>query len=126
MLNATGTSPCFMRSKDTLSRNVRLQRTKMNDRPKNPKSLDELISVPVKFAKTVDSLPFLRFSGWLDEDQSEYMLLFISDYGKQMLSQSPVWGCDGTFATCPAPFSQCFQLLSVMEYLDTVISIMFE
>ena len=39
---------------------------------------------------------------------SDQFLLFISDYGRHLLTSYEHWASDGTFSTCPTPYDQIY------------------
>ena len=74
-----------------------------------PMTMEEIASspLPAKYTKTEDGSPFLIVKDNItEEDSTKCWLLFMSDFGKELLKTSKYWYSDGTFATCPPPFSQ--------------------
>jgi hypothetical protein len=72
--------------------------------PKSPALIME--TLPEKFKKTADGSPFLRYMGYVEDDESKLLMLFISEHGKRTLEKSSELYCDGTFHTTPTPFYQ--------------------
>ena len=79
-----------------------------NPAPKTPKSYGDVMAteLPTKFVKTNSGDDFLRLQDWVDAGQTKGMLIFISDFGADVLKRNPTWLMDGTFKICPDPFKQ--------------------
>jgi hypothetical protein len=60
--------------------------------------------LPDRFKKTSGGGPFLRHMSIIDIDS--IMMVFMSNYGKWVLSKSEQAFCDGIFDTAPPPFKQ--------------------
>ena len=43
-----------------------------------------------------------------DKSNEPTMILFLSNFGKELLSTSHVWFSDGTFTTAPPPYTQLY------------------
>ena len=50
---------------------------------------------PEKFSKTNDGKDFLRLKSWINEDENEAVLVYISDTGAEVLRTHKVWCMDG-------------------------------
>jgi hypothetical protein len=84
--------------------------------PKTPAEIME--NLPERFKKTSGGGPFLRHMEKVGEDSM--ILVFMSDYGKWVLSKSEHVFCDGTFDTAPPPFKQIYFLLGKMPEMSAV------
>jgi hypothetical protein len=51
---------------------------------------------------------------YVDADKSKLILIFMFDHGAWVLGHSSHIYCDGTFETCPEPFSQLFFIMGQM------------
>jgi hypothetical protein len=81
-----------------------------------PKSTADIIdNLPERFKNTSTGTPFLRFMDYVDGEQSKLMLIFMSDHGAWVLGRSCHIYCDGTFDTCPEPFSQLYFIMGQMD-----------
>ena len=82
---------------------------------KLPKCLSE-VKVDGDDRLTSDKKPFLIY----DNNSSERILIFASEMGLKMLSETFVWHADGTF------YSASKYLLSFISYLLTIQSVHFK
>ena len=73
------------------------------------------IVIPEKYCKTADQDDFLVFRDYIDEDKTKSMTLCLSGFAKDILRTHSTWMMDGTFRSCPAPYSQ------VREYVPNYI-----
>ena len=82
-----------------------------------PKTAEEIkTNLPASFKVTTSGGQFLRFCDYVNEEQEiKFMMLFLSDHGKHILSQSEELYCDGTFDTCPPPFQQIYIIMGKMQ-----------
>jgi FLYWCH zinc finger domain len=72
-----------------------------------PKTAEKILTnLPEQFKITSDGSTFLRHMGYLDDAQTKFLMLYISDQGKEVLEKATELYCDGTFSTAPEPFSQ--------------------
>ena len=102
-----------MKNKSSLARIIRKERSNDQSRPAEPRSFEELYAnIPEQYTMTTDKLPFLIAKEYVDDKQSQVMLIFMSDHGKNLLRNYKVIQCDGTFDTCPAPFDQIYFILA--------------
>ena len=94
------------------------KKQELNPRPKLPKSHEEYMStenIPDKYIKTADNGNFIIFQDWVDEAKTESMVMFMSDWGAEILKMHSTWLFDGTFQSCPAPFSQLYVCMAAPE-----------
>ena len=109
-----------MRSKNALKLAFLREKRRINPIPKIPKSGDFASFMngqfPDKFAKTNDGSDFLILQSWIDEIETEAMLVFLSDTGAQILKKHHVWLLDGTFRSAPSPFSQVYIIMARSEH----------
>ena len=66
-----------------------------------------------RYSKTADGQQFLQAVKWIDGPDSQALLLFISEHGKEVLRTSTTWTMDGTFATCPDRYEGFTRLANV-------------
>jgi hypothetical protein len=84
-----------------------------------PKTPDDILEkLPDRFKTTSGGGPFLRHMEKVDNNNM--IMIFMSDYGKWVLSKSEQVFCDGTFDTAPPPFKQIYFLLGQMPNMSTV------
>ena len=94
------------------------QRQVFNPRPKIPKNHAEYMAtenVPDQYLKTADKGEFVIFKDWVDNEQTECMVMFMSDWGAQILKTHSTWLFDGTFNSCPAPFAQLYVCMAAPQ-----------
>ena len=84
------------------------KKQKINPRPKIPESHLDIMEeqIPDKLTKTADGAEFLILESWTNEEETESCLLFLSDWGAQILKTHSTWLMDGTFKSAPKPYSQ--------------------
>jgi hypothetical protein len=91
---------CIRKSR-TLPKAIRREKSKIlghnGIKLKTPEDIKE--NFPDRFKKTSTGGQFLRFCDYTDDDQKDPMLVFISDHGAWVLSNSTEIYCDGTFET---------------------------
>ncbi len=81
-----------------------------------PKTTADIIdNLPERFKTTSTGTPFLRYMDYVDGEQSKLMLIFMSDHGAWVLGRSSHNYSDGTFDTCPVPFSQLYFIMGRMD-----------
>ena len=81
-----------------------------------PTTAEEFMQfLPKRFTVTSTGEPFLAHKEYTDDEGEDCILIFISDHGKFILSKSEEIFIDGTFDTCPLPFSQIFVILGRIE-----------
>ena len=86
-------------------------RKKNNPTPKKPNTLDEVLEqFPKDLKFTSDQGLFLRFGGWISEEEQTLGLIFFSENGLMMMKNSKTWFADGTFKTAPSLFAQVKQI----------------
>ncbi len=74
--------------------------------PLLPKNHDDLMKadIPSSLNQTANGGEFLIKHSWINELESESLMIFLSDMSADIIRRSPVWLKDGTFSTSPAPF----------------------
>ena len=72
---------------------------------------DIIDSLPERLKKTSAGAPFLIHNGYIDDDGTLLMMVFMSEHGEFVMSKSTELYGDGIFDTCPQPFSQIFVIL---------------
>ena len=108
VLNSDLASIGCLPKKENLLRSIRIVKQKAQGRPASPKELSELFNMPAPFTVTSDGNKFLQKMAYTDEHETQAMVLFISEAGKNLLANHSVWTGDGTFATAPKLFKQLY------------------
>jgi len=82
-----------------------LYRPKKHENPVS-KNYDDLMKadIPSSLNQTANGGEFLIKHSWINELESESLMIFLSDMSADIIRRSPVWLKDGTFSTSPAPF----------------------
>ena len=62
--------------------------------------------MPVEYTLTSNNMEFLRFHDWSNKDKEDGLMIFISDFGAEVLKKNKIWLMDGTFMSAPEPFKQ--------------------
>ena len=93
------------------------QHQNINPRPKLPSTFEEYMAtdIPDKFTQTADGREFLVCKEWISED--EPLVVFLSDWGAEILKTHSTWCFDGTFSSAPIPFKQVKSFLFI-KYLN--------
>ena len=74
-----------------------------------PRTFDEAVTmIPDHIKLSGNGDRFLRFAGRVDPNLEPTMLMFMSPFGRELLNSSKYFYADGTFKTCPPPFSQVY------------------
>ena len=115
VLNSDLASIGCLPKKENLLRSIRIAKQKAQGRPASPKELSELFNMPAPFTVTSDVNKFLQKMAYTDEHETQAMVLFISEAGKNLLANHSVWTGDGTFATAPKLFKQLYFIGVVAE-----------
>ena len=118
-------------SKSALSRQIQRVRAKESKNPVSPKSFKDTITLMTEeIKKLTNGEMFLLYAGpvrdmdpdvpsgsWDDSwpEIEPCLLVFMSPFGKELLSTSANWFADGTFKTAPSPFSQIFTTMGELE-----------
>lgn len=98
-----------MRSAGAIKTKVWRARQKLNPMPKIPRNHQDIMEIPQlpdKLTKTKDGQSFLLAQCWTNDDHEKSMMVFLSDYGADILRNAPTWLMDGTFKSSPTPFTQ--------------------
>ena len=72
-------------------------------------------NIPDKYTKTAENGEFIIFKDWIDEAKTQCMVMFLSDWGANILKTHGTWLFDGTFLICPKPFSQLYVCMAAPE-----------
>ena len=111
---------CGMRSKNAIKLSFWREKRKVNPIPAIPKAGDFASIMdgdfPQQFAKTNDGSEFLILQCWTNEEETEAMLVFLSNTGAQVLKSHKVWLLDGTFRSSPSPFKQVYVIMAHSEH----------
>ena len=93
-------------------------------RPKIPTTHKEFLDiiVPDKYSKTADQDDFLVFRDYLDEDETKSMTICLSGFAKDILRTHSTWMMDGTFRSCPAPYTQVSEYVKKGEVNNYLIA----
>jgi hypothetical protein len=81
---------------------------KINPLPALPKSFSDVITtdIPNKLSLSADGKEFLITNSWINENELESLMVFMSNDGADILRRAPIWMMDGTFKVVPKPFYQ--------------------
>ena len=68
------------------------EKKKLTSQPKLPKTYKEIMEmeIPDKYKNTADDSEFLAHHNWLNQDKKEAVLLFISDFGADILRRAEI------------------------------------
>jgi len=111
----------FLPGMNTFNSQLRRVRIDATGQPCIPHSYEELAELPEDFKKTANGNPFLVFNDWVSEDDpTKKAMVFLTDNGKNMLTNSKEWYLDGTFSTAPELFSQVFVITCKLETGDVL------
>jgi hypothetical protein len=102
-----------MRSSQTLAKAIQRQRNIHKGYPKKAKKYEDLVNIPDRLSVTADGQPFVLLNGTvIPEDpipNVKRILIFISPFGRGMLSGCCSWYVDGTFK--PASETHFYQIV---------------
>jgi len=89
------------------------QRQIINPRPVLPSTFKEYMetNIPEKFTKCADNGEFMIFKEYVDQEQTQPLVIFMSQWAADILKNHTTWMFDGTFKSAPTPFSQVTDLL---------------
>ena len=84
------------------------EKQRINPSPPIPKGHKAFMEKPIwdKYSLTADGSPFLLKQCLVDEGESESMAVFLTSWSAEVLKRHDTWLVDGTFSTCPEPWSQ--------------------
>ena len=90
------------------------QRQAINPRPKLPTNFEQYMNtdIPEKYSRTADGGDFMICKEWIDSERKLPLVLFISQWGADVLKRHPVWMFDGTFESSPPPFTQVIKFIN--------------
>ena len=110
----------LMTKKETVARSIRKVKAKVLDRPPVPTSYNAFFNIPERFTKTADGSEFLRAVEWTEGENSQTLLVFLSDHGKRVLDTCSTWCLDGTFKTSPLLFHQIYFIFGITDTGKTI------
>ena len=87
LIGSPSTSENDMTTKDSIARQIRKKRAKIQCRPMVPNDYNDLQLIPLKFQNTADNSRFLRKCEFVG--QNEFLMVFCSDTGRHMLASNP-------------------------------------
>ena len=96
---------------NSIRRNIRQQRHR-NELP-NPPNRAEIPVLPQMYQLTSTGGQFLRYDSGIGDDGR--ILIFPSNQGLELLSNSEHWFCDGTFKVCPEIFYQVYTIHALVN-----------
>lgn len=130
--DSTTTSVLLHRRKSaSIIRSMQIQRAKVKDHSSVPQSMAAIAisPLPEKYMVTEMGDQFLLVKDNVEEDdQNKCFLCFMSPLQKELGRLAKKWFCDGTFKTCPYPFSgkgSKGQVYTLFAELDTGVVIPF-
>ena len=97
-----------MRTCSALKSALLQEKNKINPLPTLPKTFSDIMStdIPTKLSLSADGKEFLITNAWINVNELESMMVFMSDDGADILRRAPTWMVDGTFKVAPDPFYQ--------------------
>ena len=104
-----------------VERKIQRKKAEAQNRPPQPKSYDDLETIPAPFWETFDGERFLLanldLTSTLQTLASNLgrILIFASSYGLDLLAKAATWSADGTFSVTPEPFYQMYTVLAEVE-----------
>ena len=108
-----------MSNSENLKRRIR--RENQCDESFNPRKYTDLNQIPESIAQFPDGKEFVVLNQ--ETKDGKILLIFMSEFGKDLLTSSQIWMCDGTFGRCPKPFQQLYVVHS--RYCDKVLPSMY-
>ena len=78
--------------------------------------------VPDKYTKAADGGEFLRYKDYVDSEESQPLVIFMSQWGADILKNHSTWLFDGTFKSAPNPFTQVIWLFIIKLIIYMFIS----
>lgn len=98
------------RTEGGLTKAIQRARAKERNEPEPPKTFADMVSArfPEEYSKTSNGSNFLLVKDFIDENSDKAFCIFMSPFGKQLLTTSRLWLADGTFFTAPPPFAQVY------------------
>ena len=97
-----------MRSAGTIKLALWREKKKLNPTPKLPKYYEDIIDsvLPKEFTQTNDKGDFLILQSWTSEAKEGGLLVYLSDFGADILKRHSLWLLDGTFNQRQHPSSR--------------------
>ena len=80
-------------------------------RPKIPKDLETFNFNEEEYKAFKNTIHHLKFLQYDNSSQDNRILIFASEVGLRILSQSSRWQSDGTFFCAPKPFHQVYYIM---------------
>jgi hypothetical protein len=96
------------RKSSNIIRTIQKERAKLKGHSAVPVSMVDIVNTPLPGKYTVTEMgePFLVVKDQIsDTDPSKCFLCFMSPLQKEFARMAKRWFCDGTFKTCPPPFT---------------------
>ncbi len=63
--------------------------------------------MPEEYILTSNNMEFLRYCDWSNVNtKQDGLIIYISDFGAEVLKKNQTWLMDGTFSSAPEPFKQ--------------------
>ena len=105
-----------MRISSALKSALFREKKKINPLPALPKSFSDVITtdIPNKLSLSADGKECLITNSWINENELESLMVFMSNDGADILRRAPIWMMDGTFKVVPKPFYQ----VKYIQYLS--------
>lgn len=101
------------------------QRQIVNPRPRLPTLFEDYMNTDVldKFTKAADGGEFLLYKDYVDSEKSQPLVIFMSQWGADILKNHSTWLFDGTFKSAPNPFTQVIWLFIIKLIIYIFISL---
>ena len=108
-------------------------KSKASSNPKPPRTYNEIMELlPEKYTLTSAGDPFLVYMGNVDGEEEfdgndfhQLLLIYMSPFGRNLLSTSGTWLSNGTFKSAPKPFTQLYILFGEMSSGKVILSNIF-
>ncbi|KAJ8670726.1 hypothetical protein QAD02_001985 [Eretmocerus hayati] len=94
------------------------RRHRRREMPSNPKSLNEIETIPERFQKTMDKEKFLIYDSHEDENFDQRLgrvIVFGTGRNVELLAKSDTWSIDGSFGFAPEIFTQIFTIFGFVN-----------
>jgi hypothetical protein len=109
-----------MSSSDAIKAALWREKNKQSHRPALPKTFRDLMKAEMlpEYTKTADGGEFLILRSWLNSEEKECLMVFLSDTGADILRRADTWLLDGTFRACPSPFYQASESKKNLDFIN--------
>ena len=94
--------------KENLLRSIRITKQRAQGKPASLTELSELLNMPDSFKMINNNQQFLQKVVYTDKHNTQALVLFMSDAGKNLVANLRMWAGDGTFSTAPKLFKQIY------------------